>query len=233
MQITDLIIIACSIFLLWRGASRGFVRSCLGPICLIIATAVSIFFYNSSKNIVLALLIGLFGPMALHFFISNYLKLWHTMTNPEWKPNPLSCSMGAMLTLIWGWVFIVLTLILLTIIPPLHPSISSMKEDVQASFSYKLVKPLIDSKLAPKSTNNKKSQAPVSENDIAALAKDPRFQAVLKDPDVQKAIADNNIAAMFSNPKIMALTQELMSDPDMLKKLMAFQQSQMQSQTIK
>ncbi len=228
MNITDLIVLGCSVLLIWRGASRGFVRSILGPICLILATLLATYYFNTTKNILIALLIGLFGPMALHFFLSNYLKLWHGMTNPEWKPNPLSRISGAALTLIWGWVFIGMTLILLTILPNFVDGIKQLNQVVRSSVSYGLIKPFIHTESTAKTTATPAQST--NNTDIAQIANDPRFQEVINDPDVQQAIAANDFTAMMSNPKIMALTQQLMQDPDMIKKLLSLQ-GQLQQNT--
>ncbi len=230
MNTTDLIVLGCAALLIWRGASRGFVRSILGPICLILATLLATYYFNSTKNIVISLLIGLFGPMALHFFLSNYLKLWHGMTNPEWKPNPLSRLSGALLTLIWGLVFIGMTLVLLTLIPPFADGIKQISQNVRSSISYSLIKPFIQA-TPPAKTSATTSQS-ANNNDIAQIANDPRFQEVINDPEIQRAIENNDFAKLMSNPKIMSLTQSLMQDPEMIKKLMTMH-SQLQQNPSK
>ena len=61
----------------------------------------------------------------------------------------------------------------------------------------------------------------VSQVDMESLAQDPRFQKIYEDPQLQKDIADKNLPKLMSNPKILELTQQLMNDPQALKKLLA------------
>ncbi len=62
--------------------------------------------------------------------------------------------------------------------------------------------------------------------DTQSLAQDPRFQKILQDAEIQQEINGHDMAKLMSNPKIMALTQQIMTDPEMLKKVMAVWQNQ-------
>ena len=73
-------------------------------------------------------------------------------------------------------------------------------------------------------------QATASSNDAKSLAEDPRFQKVLQDPDIQKEIDAHDIVKLMSNPKMMDLIQQIMSDPATMKKIMALYSSQAQPQ---
>ncbi len=222
MTITDCIVLGCSVFFIIRGASRGFLRSILGPFSLIIATILSTVIYQTTHNVVLALMIGLFGPMAIQFLIGHFLTIWHQFIQTEWKPSPLSAVAGAVLTLIWGLSFVLITVVLLSLVPPMMNGVKPMHDDIHRSMTYQCLKPLLP-------WNNKNTAMPAAASmagnpALSSLAQDARFAALMQDPEIQKAVDSKDYSKLFSNPKIMALTQELMSDPNMIKKLMAAQQ---------
>src|SRR5438876_8046747 len=118
MAVTDLIILFLSLFLLVRGYSRGFMNSLLGPAAVIAATILSIIYYQKTRDMTTSLAIGLAGPFALYFLLKFFLTMWTNATKTDMPPGLLSRWGGSALTLAWGWVFIVFTLILLAVLPP-------------------------------------------------------------------------------------------------------------------
>ena len=111
-------------------------HSLLGPFSIIAATIISIIYYQITKDTIISLIIGLAGPLLLHLLLKFLLKTWATATNNDIKPDFLSRLGGAILTLTWGWVFIIFTLILLAVLPPLGKNINSIHDDVTKSASY-------------------------------------------------------------------------------------------------
>ena len=214
MTFTDGIIIIISIFLLIRGSSRGFMRSLINPFSIIITSILSVIYYQITKNAIVSLLIGLLGPLLLGFILKGLLSSWITATNSDIKPNSLSQLGGALLTLAWGWVFIALTLILLT---------------VSASYNF-IVKPLQENFSARLNPHQAAAENADPSSDTKSLSEDPRFQKVMQDPDIQKEIAAHDIAHLMSNPKMMAFTQQVMTDPDTMKKVMDLYSSQANQQ---
>ncbi|MBF0570887.1 MAG: CvpA family protein [Candidatus Omnitrophica bacterium] len=230
MAITDFITFFLSLFLLSRGASRGFVQSLLGPFSIIVATIISIIYYQSTKNMIVSLAIGLIGPLLLHLLLKFLLKTWTDITNTDIKPTVLSRLAGSILTLIWGWVFIILSLILLSVIPPAGKTLTAVHNDVLQSASYILSKPFEDVLFAPlKNSPSVNTSSPTP--DTKTLAEDPRFQKILQDPEIQKEIEDHDLVKLMRNPKMMELTQQIMSDPATMKKVMAVYKSQAQQKT--
>jgi uncharacterized membrane protein required for colicin V production len=229
MDITDTIAFLLSVFFLFRGFSRGFMRSLLGPFSIIVATIISIIYYQITQDLVLSLVIGLIGPFILHLLLKFFLKMLAKATNTEVPPGFLSRLGGAILTLAWGWVFIILTLLLLTLLPPLGKTLASMRSDVTRSISYTIAKPLEDLLFASSKQNNAAVTSAAPNNDAKSLAEDPRFQKVLQDPEVQKEIDAHDMVKLMSNPKMMDLTREILSDPATMKKVMAVYQNQPQA----
>jgi len=227
MTVTDFITFFLSIYFLLRGASRGFMNSLMGPFSIIVATILSIIYYQNTKDIFISLLIGLIGPLGLHLLLKFLLKTWAKATNTDIKPNLLSGLAGAILTMIWGWVFIILTLILLAVLPPLGEKLTIIRNDVTKSASYYFIaKPLEEKFFTASKQNNTPSQNIVASADAKSLADDPRFQKVLQDPDIQNEINARDFGKLMSNPKMMALTQQIMNDPETMKKIFALYRAQ-------
>jgi len=223
MAVTDIVTLILSIFFLIRGASRGFMHSLTGPFSIIVTTIISIIYYQTTEDMIASLIIGLIGPLLLNLLLKFLLKAWVKATNTDIKPNFLSRLGGSILTLIWGWVFIIFTLILLTVLPPWGETLTAVHNDVTKSNSYLIAaKPLEETFFAASKNNDAKS-----------LAEDPRFQKILQDPDIQKEIDAHDIVKLMRNPKMMDLVQQIMRDPATMKKIMAIYKSQAQPQAAK
>ncbi len=205
-------------------------NSLLGPFSIIAATIISIIYYQNTKELIISLIIGLVGPFLLHFILRFFLKTWAVATNTDIKPGFVSRLGGAILTLIWGWVFIILFLIMLAVLPPLGGNLTAVHNDVTRSRSYSIAKPLQDIFFAAPQ-KNVTATTNVPSFDAKSLAEDPRFQKILQDPEIQKEINEHDIVKLMSNPKMIELTNQIMSDPATLKKVMAiYSHSQTQTQ---
>ena len=227
---TDIITFLLSFLFLIHGASRGFMLSLLVPFSIIVATIISIIYYQITKDIILSLVLGLIGPFLLHLLLKLLLKTWAKSSNRDIKPGFLSRLGGALLTFTWGWVFIIFSLILLAALPPWGKTLTAVHNDVTQSASYWIAKPLGESFFGTSKQNAAEVASTASNNDAKSLALDPRFQEVLQDPDIQQEIDAHDIAKLMSNPKMIDLTRQIMSDPATMKKIMALYSSQPQPQ---
>ena len=171
--------------------------------------------------------------MLLNFLLKFLLKTWAKATNSEIKPDFLSRLGGAILTLAWGWVFIIFTLILLAVLPPWGKTLTAVHNDVTRSASYCYRQALGRKFFCCLKTKCRRSHDEASNTDAKSLAEDPRFQKILQDPDIQKEIDAHDIVKLMSNPKMMDLTQQIMSDPATMKKVLALYNSQAQPQATK
>ena len=207
MAITDLITLALSIFLIIRGANRGFLGSLLGPVALILCTLISYVYYNLTQKILISLCIGLFGPFILTWVFRAFLHSWAVTSNSVGKHSSLSRMTGALLTWCWGMAMLVITVLLLAMIPPLNKPLEFVYKDVHLSKLYHLIKPLDSSAI----------DTAGAENETASLAEDKRIQAIVKDPAVIDAINRKDYSALIANPKITAITK----DPALIRKMMS------------
>jgi len=226
MALTDIAALILSILFLVRGASRGFMNSLTGPFSIIVTTILSILYYQTTKDLITSLLIGLIGPLFLNLLLKFLLKTWAKATNTETKPDFLSRLWGSVLTLIWGWVFIIFTLILLTVLPPWGETLTAIRNDVTKSASYLITKNLektlfANSKQNVLSFGDKDHEVEtLGSSDAKSLAEDPRFQKILQDPDIQKEIQAHDLVKLMGNPKMMDFVQQMMNDPATMQKVL-------------
>ena len=126
----------------------------------------------------------------------------------------------------WGWVFIILTLILLALFPAKKNLWIALHHDVTASISYNITAPWVGNVLPLLKENPPRNKCQSSTSDTQSLAQDPRFQKILQDAEIRQEINSHDMGKLMSNPKIMALTQQIMSDPEMIKKVLSAWRSQ-------
>ena len=193
-------------------------RSLTGPFSIIVTTIISIIYYQTTGDLIASLVLGLIGPLLLNYLLKFLLKTWAKATNTEIKPNFFSCLGGSILTLLWGWVFIIFALILFAVLPLWGETLTAVHNDVVQSASYLIAKPLEKIFFTAQKQNN----------DAKSLAEDPRFQKILQDPDIQKEIDAHDIVKLMRNPKMMTLVQQIMNDPATMKKVFALYGSQAQ-----
>jgi hypothetical protein len=223
INITDLLLIICSILFIYIGINRGFLRSLMGPIAFILGSLLGLICFEMTKNLMWSFCVGALSPILITWGLSGLLNLWYP--REDWVPNALSQILGAVLTLLWGMPFILAFVVIASILPPANPVLKAINEDVNRSYCFKQIKPLINQFLPePKKTNPSPGKTP-SPSEIQALAEDPRFKAIREDPEIQKQIEANNFGALMANPKMMALTQEVMKDPELMKKLLRASQT--------
>jgi len=229
MAFTDILTFVLSFFFLARGASRGFMRSLTGPFSIIVGTLISMIYYRQTGHMAMSVTIGLLAPLLLSLVLKLFLNM---QINPLEGHLPIISRLsGAVITLSWGWAFIAFTLVLLSLIPPLSPPLTAVRDDVTKSISYAMVKPWSDLvfPLPQPNMETTKNQKPSPAGGAAAaqsLAQDPRFQKVLQDPEVQKEIQSHDIMELMKNSKMMDLVQQIMSDPATMKKVLSVYSSQ-------
>ncbi len=226
---TDIITFLLSFYFLVQGAIRGLMNSLMVPFSIIVATVISIIYYQITKDVIISLALALIGPLLLYLLLKSLLKTWAKATNREINLSFLSRLGGSILTFIWGWVFIIFALILLVVLPPWGETLTAVHDDVSNSASYiYIAEPLGKILFAASKQNTAAVTSEVPGSDAKSLAQDPRFQKILQDPDIQKEIDAHDIVKLMSNPKMIDLVQQIMSDPATMKRVFALYSSQAQ-----
>ncbi len=228
INVTDIILTLIAVYLFLLGFTRGFLRSIFGPIALIVGTWLAWMYYQATHQSFASICIGLIAPMVLSILLRFVLAGWLKSLNPDEKLGIISRCAGALITFIWGWVFVILMVVCLEVFPGINPTIEKMQTSINTSnfakltiapFKYFIIP-------APKPSATAK---PVS---MEELAKDPRLAALLNDPEIQDAAAKKDFVELLKNPKVMTLTQEMMKDPELMQKMMSMYQHLQKSQQI-
>ncbi len=226
VPMTDIVTFLLSFYFLARGASRGLMNSLIGPFSIIVTTVLSIIYFQSTKDIIASLALGLIGPLFLGFFLKFLLKTWARATNREIKSGFLSRLAGAILNFAWGWIFIIFTLMLLAVLPPWGKALTAIHDDVRNSGTYiYIADPLGKVMFAAPQQNAATATIKDPNQDIKLLAQDPRFQKILQDPDIRKEIDAHDIGKLMSDPKMIDFVQQIMNDPATMKKIFAGSQA--------
>lgn len=228
MTNTDKIIFFFAIFLFWRGWSKGFLQTVLGPVALIIATLLSYIYYIIYHNMIIAIAIGTIGPIILSIIFSMTIG---TLLLAADKKNisVLSHFLGATINTIWGEFLLVTGILLILFIPLKIPLVQSIQNDIQRSWSYLQVKTRIDevfdqdvagvldpSKLAVL-TDEKGLEHLGKTKEFQEIMNDPLIQDLLNDPQTTQAIEQKDIGKLMQSPKFIAITK----NPELLKKFLA------------
>lgn len=232
MVITDIIVLALSVLYLARGFARGFLRSVLFPLSFIMATIIGVGYFQIFHDFLISLLIALLGPFLLYFFLIFLFNFFRKNAYSMEEPNILSRLAGALISLVWIWAFIVPTIMVLAFMPANNESLIKLHKDLARSVSYK--------KIAEYSNNMLPSQPAIEQpkardihqtppSNLQSLSTNPRFQKLLQDPEIQQQVESHDIAKLMSNPKIIALSQQILSNPEMAKMFIEIWRNQTRS----
>ncbi len=228
MTNTDKIIFFFAIYLFWRGWSKGFLQTVIGPIALIIATVLSYIYYIITHNMIIAVAIGTVGPIILSIALSMTIG---TLLLGADKKNIsiLSRFLGAVINTVWGEFLLITGIFLIMFIPLKIPVVQGIQSDIQQSWGYLQVKTKIDelldkdvasaldpSKLAVL-TDPKGLEHLGKTKEFQDVMNDPLVQDLLNDPKTTQAIEQKDIGKLMQSPKFIAITK----DPDLLKKFLA------------
>ena len=156
LMITDYITAAILLYLFYKGWRKGFLKTLLGPISLVIGCIMAFVYYQRTHNITTSLLICFFSPFVLKFLASIFLKLWHKAVNNN---DPLSTSsrlMGSGISILWGGSYFVILYIMIAMVPLRIPWFEKIQSDVTSSHSYAFIEHWVINKIPGASLDIKK-----------------------------------------------------------------------------
>ncbi len=218
INLIDLLLTGLIAYFFLLGFMRGFLRSIFGPLALIAGSWIAFAYYQSSHNGFIAFTIGIFAPMILGIFLRFFLSSWLKSLNPDAMPSAISRISGALITIAWGWTFVIFTVILIDLFPGNIKQVKPIQTLIHDSSIAKITVLPFRFLFIPDNINQGSS---VSLSSAKELAQDPRLHELMDDPDIKTAAQEHNYAKLLQNPKIMKLTQEMMADPALMKKVLA------------
>lgn len=234
LSITDSIMLACSIFLLWRGWNKGIIQMMLGPIAFILGLIAAYFYFKVSQNLPISILISIIAPLGIRIILSLILNLTAKKEDGQKTISLLSRILGSALEWSWGIFFIILMVVLLGILPKNFPGVNSFQPDIHRSKTFQLTQrylPIQKHDDFKKITNTfaqlqnpKKIEQLQKTPEYQALYNDKAFKEILSDPQVVKAIEKGQLAELLKNPKFL----KLLHDPQTIQKFLNFQKRLLQ-----
>lgn len=221
----DSIVSALLLYFLYRGWAKGFLRTLIGPISLIVACIAGIIYYSSTHNIMAGILIGVLGPILLNILFSISINIWHQTVNVNRPLSYASRLLGSGFSLVWGSLHLALMIILLFMIPLDFPWLRHLREQVLLSRSYAVIQQQtktilpVESLNAPQLLEMLRDPAHLEKvhslEEYKTLMEEKVIMDILSDEDILRYIEDKNFSQLMTNPKV----QSLLENPEVLKKV--------------
>ena len=224
----DLIVIVLVLYYLYRGWTKGFVGSLIGPISLLLGAGISYMYFRQSHNMMVAGIISFFCPILIHVTLSVVTNV-STYGHRKPEPSVISSLFGAVISLGWSGGILVLLMLMINVLPPQLPSIAAIQERLALTKSYQLVNHVTGSfsiySSMPIQTfmavleNPEQLAAVQSSAEYQSFVNDDRIKALMSDPEIQSAVEDRNIGKMLADKRMI----DLLQDEDLLSKIFAVQ----------
>ena len=225
-SITDSIVLVLTLYFLYRGWSRGLLRTLVGPIALIAGCLGAFIYYAQTRNIIVAFIISIVAPLILNIFFSLALAVWHKMTKTKNPISPASRALGAGLCVLWGDINILLIIVLIALIPINTFWIERIRQDIFNSVTYSLIdqwtKHLVPKKSIDIRSISQVLKDPEQMQNLQSLAEyqavweDKTLQKLMADEEIMRDIQDKNFAKLLANPKMQAM----LKNPALVKKIL-------------
>jgi len=227
IMVTDYIAVGALLFFFIKGWRKGFLKTLLKPIALIVGCLIAFLYYQQTQNIPISLLICVLSPFALRILAFLILKLWDKAANKETSLSISSRLFGSIFDVLWSGSYLVLLLIMIGFMP-LHVAwFEKIQNDVIASKSYNALHQFMDKKIPSLSgdinkitaiiENPAKLQQFQSTKEFKTLIEDDTLQDIFSDEELTEQIQKKDYGKLLSNPKI----QSIMQDKQLLEKMFA------------
>ncbi len=226
-SITDYITIAAFLYFFFNGWRKGFLKTLLGPLSLIIGCFAGFAYYQKTQNMAMSLGISILGPFAINILASIVLRLWHKAVNGDIPLSPINRISASALSILWGGSYLALMLLLIGITPLKISWFEKMQNDVLASKSYAFIDRQIGNKMPDTILDVKKITGLLkdpeklekfqSTEEFKALSSDELLKDILSDEETAEQIKSQDYGALLANPKI----QEVFQNEELLKKIFA------------
>ena len=223
---TDSVVLALTLYFLYRGWSRGLLRTLVGPIALLLGCVMAAIHYSQNHNIIMALAISIVAPIILNLLLSFVLAVWQKTVNADKPVSPVSRAWGAGLCALWGGINLLLIIVLIALIPSNASWIESVRQDIFDSGTYSLVdqwakhlipKKSIDIRAISQTLKDPgQIQRLQSSAEYQAVRDDKTIQTLLTDEEIVRDIRDKNFTRLMANPKMQAVIK----DPELVKKIL-------------
>lgn len=224
--ITDLIILLIISYYISRGWRRGFTRTILLPLCLILSVTAAFALYRYSGEIIPPLLISLIGPFVLRIIFSILLKVWNKTVDDNEPLSLISQTTGALISGTSSIVMLTTFLILLVNILLFRSPSDPIRDNITNSLSYQGITLLFGKTLSPidllEDINHKLKNPEIqsqlqSSKEYKDLMEDSAFQDLLNDKETLQILDDGNLAELLTDEQLI----NTLRNEDILQKILA------------
>ena len=226
-SITDYITVSAFLYFFLRGWQKGFLRTILGPISMVVGCLIGYSYYQKNPNIGMALTISILSPFLINLLASIVLKTWNKTVNSDIPPSHISRSCASAFSILWGGAYLIMLIILIAISPLKFGWIEKAQNDVLASRTYAFINENFGDKIPNGFLNIKKVanvlqdpeklEAFEESEEFKAIQADTRLKDLIEDEDTARQIRDKDYTALLANPKIRAI----FNDKEFLRKIFA------------
>ena len=228
-NVIDLIVVCLILYYLFRGWSKGFVGSLIGPISLLLGAGISYMYFRQSQQMLTSAIISVFAPILIHITLSVVTNVSTYGMGKKPDPSLISSLFGSMISVVWSGGILIMLMLMLMVLPAQLESIGSIQERLTVSKSYQLVNKLTGNfsiySSIPVQTfmgvlENPDQMALIAESEeYKAFISDDRIKALVHDEEIQQYVKDRNIAKMLADKR----TMDILKDEDLLSKIFAVQ----------
>lgn len=224
----DLIVVVLVLYYIFRGWSKGFVGSLIGPVSLFLGAGISYMYFRQSHNLMIAGIISFFCPILIHITLSVVTNV-STYGHRKSEPSLISSIFGSLISVGWSGGILVLMMLMINVLPPQLPSVAAIQERLALTKSYQMVNHFTGSfsiySSMPIQTfmtvleNPEQLAALQSSSEYQSFVSDDRIKALMSDPEIQAAVEDRNIGKMLADKRMI----DLLQDEDLVSKIFAVQ----------
>ncbi len=224
-SITDYITIAAFLYFFFSGWRKGFLKTLLGPLSLVVGCLAGFAYYQKTQNMAIGLGISILGPFVFNILASILLKIWHRKVNDSAPPSKTSQMSGGTLSLLWGGSYLILIIVMIAIAPFNFKWFKKAQNDVLASKTYALVQQqagdrfpntILDIKQVTSILEDpKKLKQFQSTEEFKSLSEDKSLKDLLTDEETADQIKNKDYSALLANPKM----QNVFQNKELLKKI--------------
>jgi len=230
LTITDYIVLVVVSLSTLNGWRRGFLRSLLGPLSLVVCSVLSFVYFQKTHNLFWSLLLCILGPLLLNILLALLLRSGQKTDEEGQSISSGSRILGALFNLSWNTGILILFLVWILMIPANVFGLAKIHSDINGSMTISLLNqrlpnhlPLVDHfQNTWRVLNNPKERKMIESSlEYKAIAQDEKIQGILADQNLIGQIHRGEMTKVLSNPNI----QEIFQDKELIKKFLALENS--------
>jgi len=225
----DIFVLIFVALFFFNGWHVGFFRAILGPISLTLAIIISMVYYAKEGNLLMAIVISVFGPFVIHIGLTILCRILNLTKGKDKELSPLSRILGGLFSSSWMGTMLLLIILMIAMVPAPFDWIKKAQNTIYDSTSYHLISKVIGRDL-PKEQLSLETLSEIVKNPDAQkqLQETEEFQSIMDNEKVQNILEDNNILEMIQNKDFRGLMEsekirDLTQDKNLMENMMNFQ----------